>query len=640
VRSDIQLLRGLAVSLVVAYHAGLGVPAGFLGVDIFFVVSGYLITRLVSRELDAGAFRFRDFYTRRAKRLLPAAYVTFALTTLAAMWLLNSREFIDFGKTLQGALTFTGNLALLAQTGYFDGAPESKPLLHTWSLAIEEQYYLGMPLLLWLVPKRARVPLLSAVVLASLAWCLVMRSRLPNEAFYCVEFRAWELGVGSLAAFVPAESRAVRWMFWPALLLVVVLPWVPLHAQHPGEDALALVLATAVVLVRCHPLFTTSGARRWLRPGAWLGDVSYSWYLLHWPPIALLHAVYLGAPPPGLKLLAAAVSLPVAALMYRFVEQPVRHHPFRFTMPRLSLMLAVSALLFATPLAWRRVARLEQRAVARADNDGLDIRCDFGDGYSPSPECDSGKDPAVLVWGDSLAMHLVSALAKVSPERIRQATKTSCGPLLGLAPVNDKRLTPRWAEGCQGFNRDVIAHLEQSPSIGAVVLGSSFERFVNPNLGRVLRSTGAGATLVTPSVELARAALRNTVAAITRLGKRVIVVSPPPTSTFDVGACLERITHGKPTLGPNATCQIADADRREHQRLVLELMAEVARWPDVKLVDLAVPLCNDGVCRTVQSGRPLYADEMHLTVEGSTLLAAEHGWASWTRVNGDSLVLR
>src|SRR5262249_39117569 len=138
-RFDIQLLRGVAILLVVAHHIDFGVGTGFLGVDIFFVVSGYLITGMVARELDARTFRFRDFSTRRAKRLLPAAYVPFALTMLAALWLLTSREFVDFGKTLRGAVTFTGNLALLHQTGYFDGATNIKPLLHTWSLAIEEQ---------------------------------------------------------------------------------------------------------------------------------------------------------------------------------------------------------------------------------------------------------------------------------------------------------------------------------------------------------------------------------------------------------------------------------------------------------------------------------------------------------------------
>lgn len=630
-RFDIQLLRGLAILLVVAHHTGAGVHAGFLGVDIFFVVSGFLITGLVARALDAGTFRFRDFYTRRAKRLLPAAYVTFALTTVAAMWLLTSRELIDFGKTLRGAVTFTGNLALLDQTGYFDGDPQTKPLLHTWSLAIEEQYYLGLPLLLWLLPRRARIPALGVVTLGSLALCLVARSIMPNDAFYRVEFRAWELGIGSLASFAVVEYRVIRWLFWPALAVMVGLPFLPLSRPHPGEHALLISLATAIVLVRNHPCFTLASVQRWLRPLAWLGDISYSWYLLHWPPIAIMYAVYMGPPPDWVMLAAAAGTLFAAAAMYRFVEQPVRHHPFRFTPSRIAATLAVSALLVTMPMAWRRFANLDGRASLRADNVGFTLACDFDTTrYAPLPACENAEHPAVLVWGDSMAGHLVSALAKVSPVGIRQATKLSCGPLLGQAPVNDQRLTPHWAEECRQFNRDVLAQLARTPSITTVVLASSFQRFANPDYGSVLRTSDGREVVAPASVETATRGLRDTVDAITRLGKRVVIVAPPAAATFDVGACLERRAHHQPTLGPNAGCEISDADRREHQRHVLALMAEVARWPDVTLVDLAAPLCSGGVCTTTLSGRPLYVDNQHLTIEGSTMLAIMHDWASWT----------
>jgi peptidoglycan/LPS O-acetylase OafA/YrhL len=630
VRFDIQLLRGVAILLVVAHHSGFGVGTGFLGVDIFFVVSGYLITGMVVRELDARTFRFLDFYTRRAKRLLPAAYLTLALTSLAAIWLLTSREFIDFGKTLQGAVTFTGNLALLDQSGYFDGATDIKPLLHTWSLAIEEQYYLCLPLLLWLLPRRARISALAFITLGSFSWCLLTCSNLPNDAFYRIEFRAWELGMGSLAAFALTESIIIRWLFWPALLVVVWLPWLPLYGPHPGEQALVIGVATAVVLVRNHACFTLRSNQSWLRPLAWVGDVSYSWYLLHWPPLALLNATYLGAPPGWVKLIAALGSLLAAGVTYRFVEQPVRHHPFRFTPSRLFVTLVVSGLLFAAPEAWCRLAQLDKRELARADNIGLDARCDFDSrSYALSAECDSVKYPNLLVWGDSMGMHLVTALAKVYLGGVRQATKLSCGPLLGQAPVNNQRLTRRWAEGCLRFNQDVLASLAQSPTIKVVVLASSFERFVNAGLGDVLTATDDGDVMAQASVDLAQQGLRNTVDAIKRLGKRVVVVAPPPSAGFDVGACLERLAYGGPTLGQYASCEIVDADRRERQRDVLALMAEVSRWRDVKLVDLAAPLCNTGVCRTTENGRPLYVDERHLTVEGSMLLATAHNWANW-----------
>lgn len=629
-RFDIQLLRGLAILLVVAHHTGVGVHSGFLGVDIFFVVSGYLITGLVSRALDAGTFRFRNFYTRRAKRLLPAAYVTLALTMVMGTWLLTSREFIDFGKTLQGAVTFTGNLAMLGQTGYFDGDPESKPLLHTWSLAIEEQYYLGLPLLLWLLPRRARIPGLSLVTLASLTLCFAARAILPNETFYRVEFRAWELGIGSLASFVVVERRFVRWLYWPAVALVIGLPFLPLYRPHPGEHALVIGLATAIVLVHNHPCFTLASVQRWLRPLGALGDISYSWYLLHWPPIALLHAAYLGGAPLGAKLVATAVSLFAATALHCFVENPVRNHAFRFTPKRLAATLAVSGLLIAAPHAWRSLANLDHRASLRADNVGFDLRCDFdSERYAPLPVCDSAADPTVLVWGDSMAGHLVTALASVSPDGIREATKLSCGPLLGQAPLNNQRLTRAWADQCRRFNEDVFAMLARSPNIRVVVLASSFQRFTNPEYGEVVRATRDGDVVAPASAETARQGVRDTVDAIKRLGKRVVIIAPPASATFDVGACLERLAHAQPVLGDHTNCEIHDSDRREQQRNVLALTDDVARWRDVTLVDLAAPLCVDRICRTVIGGRPLYVDNQHLTIEGSKLLASSNDWAGW-----------
>lgn len=240
-RTDIQALRGLAVSLVLLYHADIApFAAGFLGVDIFFVVSGFLITSMVRRAVEDGTFRFSEFYFRRAKRLLPAAYVTFLLTALAAPLILNAQELQDFTRQVFGAVTFSANVVLFLQAGYFAGAAELKPLLHVWSLAIEEQYYLLLPAFLVWLPRRWWLAGGVLLMLGSLALCLVLLPIKPVATFYLLPTRAWELGLGSLAALAPVwvARWAAMWRlaFWPALGGLILVPIFPTGLPHPGVE--------------------------------------------------------------------------------------------------------------------------------------------------------------------------------------------------------------------------------------------------------------------------------------------------------------------------------------------------------------------------------------------------------------------
>ncbi|GAB4203243.1 MAG: acyltransferase family protein [Tibeticola sp.] len=631
VRADIQALRGLAIALVLLHHARLlpALKAGYLGVDVFFVVSGYLITGIVARGLRAGTFSFRDFYWRRVKRLLPAAYLTFAACVLAAPVFLTQPEMRDFVRQLAGAVTFTGNIALWLQTGYFEGAAHLKPLLHVWSLAIEEQYYLLLPAALAFMPQRWWKPLALLAVAASLALCLALVGPKPGATFYLLPTRAWELGLGSLGVLVLEGSRAGAWLarlFWPALAALMLVPFFPTGAPHPGLDALIVCTATLIVVLRKHP-----GAQRawWLRPLVGLGDISYSLYLVHWPLLAFAANAWVSPVPGWVRLGLVVTAVLLAAAMYHWVEQPGRRAAWSPTGQRVALVVAASLGLVLMAFAMAVVQRSSSGvdfAQVRQANFGLNPACEFGDVYQPRPECQTSERPSVVLWGDSYAMQWGRALADGSEGGVMQATRSSCGPLRDVSFFRAEGWYNRaWAEKCIRFNDDVFSFLSRSPSVQAVVLGSMFGQYL-PGSKLIVRRAGAdGAEAfaeVAPAESLATEALVRTIVGTRALGRRVVLVAPPPAASgVDFGRCLELRAAGKLILGADRPdCSIDEAKYRAQAAPVHALLRRVSREADVPIFWPDEFLCRDGTCVVELDGVPLYRDTGHLSVVGSRLL--------------------
>lgn len=627
-RTDIQVLRAIAVLSVLIFHFELpGLHKGFLGVDIFFVISGYLMSRVIIDEMDQGRFSPAVFYFRRARRLLPAALAMFIGVTALAPWALTVSALHDYVAQLLGALGFMANIVLWQQSGYFDGQATLKPLLHTWSLALEEQYYFVLPLVLAWIGPRWRGAGLLALLLASLAACQWWLTADPAGAFYLLPTRAWELLIGSLCALPSARRLGLVRLrvdsgWWCLPVMGLSLVW-GLDDTHPRWDALLVCLSTAGLILM--PSRLLQSQRGWMRPWHWVGDQSYSLYLVHWPLMALAKNIWLQGVPHSVSLLLLLLSFGLAYLSYTFIEQPFRQvaTPGQLVR-RLAWMLL--ALAVAGGLLWQQLeaARAQNWAQRRLPNYGFAATCDAEFAFDAKPACANAPQPRTMVWGDSFAMHLIPAVtASGLPGGVMQATRSSCAPLLNHARQMPSDPPQRGVQ-CLAFNRSVLAYLRAHRHVERVVLSARWQYLFDDPV------VDAKGHLVHPaSADLARD-LIDTIEALRAMGKRVFIVSPPASlgPGLDLGLCAERRVQGLLTImdGVDADCTFAQAAQPRQQAQVTALLHEVGARADVRVIWLDGFNCQAGRCAALLGQTPIYRDFGHLSREGATLLGRQRPW--------------
>ena len=641
IRTDIQALRGVAILIVLLYHARIGpFQSGFLGVDMFFVISGFLITRMIAKEMDEGRYSFIAFYFRRVRRLFPAAFVVFLACALLAPALLTGVEYAAFEKQLLGALTLTANIVLWKQSGYFDGAAEYKPLLHVWSLAIEEQYYLLAPALLLFAPRRYWLRGAIAIFAISLAACLLIAPYRAAAVFYLLPTRAWELAVGSIGALSsvsPHMEKLIARFFWPAMAGIVLLPLTPPVGTQPGVAALAICVATLIVILRESPVFANA---RLFAPLAGLGDISYSLYLVHWPVFAFLRNVWIGEIPMSVRAAAALVSLVLAVLLYRFVETPFRKIELLRKGAAIAASIAASLALALAPFAMpaSAAARIDFEAVRRI-NYGFGEACEFASTFEPKTECRDSDAPTMLVWGDSYAMHLVPGLAAAEPKiGIAQATRSFCAPTLGMAPFarpgqnqTAQGYDREWAKSCIAFNDSVLEYAKATPAIRYVVLATRLTQVLAAQSVETLRKTPEGFDEETPTTQGALDGFRRTIEALRAIGKRVVYVASPPVAGFDLGLCMERRLTDKLTLGPFASCDMPLAAYKRWSAPLDAFLMRLSAEAGVDILTFDTALCASDVCRASADGVMIYRDDGHFSHEGSRVAVRLSGLAERIR---------
>ncbi|MDE1567929.1 acyltransferase family protein [Aquabacter sp. P-9] len=631
-RADIGGLRALAVLPVVLYHLDERlVPGGYVGVDIFFVISGYLITKLLAQDLEAQRFSLLTFYDRRVRRIVPAYAAVALATSVAALILLPPGMLVAFGKSLQAASTFFANRYFLSATGYFGAAPDEQWLLHTWSLSVEEQFYLAWPLLLALLfhPRLARIRpyVIWALVIASLVVSTRNAVLRPGPAFYNSLGRFWELLLGSVLAlgYLP-RLRTIFQAEGVALVGLGLIGFAYASFGHgtifPGATALVPTVGALCLIWAGEDGRTTwVGRLLALAPLVWIGLISYSLYLWHWPIIAIHRFLTFRSPElvEGIGLFAAMLVL--SALSWRFVEAPFRRHgPAQAASEWRSVGVGIAVLAGLTGLGWVMVATggLPGRATAAYLQAEQTVgtywkgraSCLLGPGGTMPPEgqCRFGdpdsRAPVVALWGDSFGDHHGPALDRLGQEEgfgFWQVTKAGCAP---LAP--DPAMSPlarSEQQACNAFRAQSLARLIADPQVRLVVIAGNWAN--------------------DPPADRAR--LAAALDAFSAAGKPVLLVGSAGGFSTGGGRCvLRRRFAGNDETVCNVTRSASDADASALESWLQGLADEK---PGRSLFRPRLLYCDDSTCRPTADGVPLFLDGGHLNVAG-----ALHALEAWRAV--------
>ncbi|MCW5650060.1 MAG: acyltransferase [Ramlibacter sp.] len=640
-------MRAIAVLAVILFHADFSgfLGGGFAGVDVFFCISGFLITGLIIEDHDAGRFSIVDFYARRSRRILPALILVAVACACAAPLLPTPADKINLFQTIAATSVFASNFFLAETTGYFDGASETKPLLHTWSLAVEEQFYLLFPALLMGTLKfgnRRSAAILGLAALASLALGEYGWRHFQGHNFFLTASRGWELLAGAIAALLQKRNTSTlnflspRGQQWIAALGMALI-LVPLAAMNRSTPAPSIhqvppVLGTVLVL-----LFATSGTlvARVLatRSLVAIGLVSYSAYLWHQPILAFVRASTLGQPPWEVKLAVIAVTLLCATLSWKYVEQPFRRNrtypprdTLRITALASTLLLGVG--IYGSLLVNIWGSTIPSSVLRAFDPPLFGKECfDQSNAHKTKEEwlctlnSSSGARTSFALFGDSHALQLASAMDAAATHVGRKGVFTGfsgCAPLLGIYPLSR---SDQGRQNCHLLNKRMLDYVVQK-KIKDVILVAKWSYYTNYwNGSSYLNAIGLHPN--TPiSLENSRlafaAGLKETVEAYTKRGIRLHLLEQVPQQTN-----APQIIYAKVWETPSDAEELLQAlsvRREDHERLQAYVNSAFATYmdkPNVEVLNLDDLFCDATFCPVGTPHQSYYKDQSHLSSDGA-----------------------
>ena len=634
-RTDIDGLRAVAIVPVVLFHSGSSlVSGGYIGVDIFFVISGFLITSVIVSGFNQQRFSFRHFYERRARRLLPALFAVLLFCLIIGYFVMSPVQYQDMGVSFIATVFYVTNILMWSRSGYFQTSAENDPLLHMWSLSVEEQFYIFYPILLLLFFRFLKKdPLVIVIILSLLSFVLSIWgvSNKPNPTFYLLPTRIWELGAGAIVALSLIGSNwslVTRNIAAIVGFILVICPILLYQSTtpFPGLAAFPPVLGTALIISAGIKGENIVGQFLSWKPFIGIGLISYSLYLWHWPIFAFLNIHFgLSHIPPLVSFIGVVVSVILSILSWKYVEQPFRSSErvsakkiFTLSVIGIGLFTAIGAILWAAKGFQSRFDIQTNAAFRAAEGNPYRERClsrHLHQGLCTLGE-DNGEVSFVL-WGDSHAMsagHGFDLAASQHGVSGYLASHSDCPPILGVSgsPLHN-------GGSCEKFRRDIKELIETTESIQTVILHARWPRYTEEELDWEVGFAPKFELLDkelppfkdTYSRNFIDEGLLEMVKELRRAGKTVFIVESVPEQPFEVAYTVGRSLGFGTELPEASSAAFAKKRNRVFPRLEASLIDLGAiLYPVIEKV------CKDQ-CEYIEKGSPLYEDDNHLSIFGS-----------------------
>jgi len=660
-RPDIDGLRAIAVLSVVAFHAFPNwVKGGFIGVDIFFVISGFLISTIIFQNLDKGTFSFSEFYARRIKRIFPSLFLVLVASYTFGWFVLLSDEYAQLGKHIAAGAGFISNFALWSESGYFDNSADTKPLLHLWSLGIEEQFYIIWPLLLWVAWKR-KFNLLSLVILVAFVSFILNVKGIKHDSiatFYSPQTRFWELLCGNILAWFNLYKKGAYdgvklsidlWLtkviyrykiendgktlsnvlsFLGLALLVYSVLKIDKNFNFPGTWALIPVLGSVLIII--------AGMKAWINQkilsnkiAVWFGIISFPLYLWHWPLLSFARIVESEVPVRNIRIGAVLLSVILAWLTYKLIERPIRFGKQSATRIGILcfLMAAVGVVGYATYVkngfGFRfRLATTEPNVdVSMILNKAAEnCNASFPDwtkfGNNPC-RLQKKEGNSIAIIGDSHAGQWylgMSELVHSSGGGIATFAASCAAPYIDISSATNDPKVHNIRVGAYKLINSAYEFIINDPTIKTVILAhnpdcsyNDVKDIANPN--------------ITDMNQVLENGMRRTFSALLKANKKVFVLFDNPTLPYDPKMCVDRPFR---ITNKNNKCMFSRSEFdslkafSNYKSLVNSVLKD---YPDIKTYDLSKAFCDDKYCYLLKNGVLLYKDKNHMSYMGSMLIS-------------------